>query len=468
FRVVGIQPILGRGFLPEEDRPGGARVVVLSDELWRTRFGADPAILGRSVLLGGEPYTVVGVMPPGFRIPERQGMMDFIVPLQLAADPLDTGMNYPIRARLRRGVTWEQARADLAAVTGRFRAEHPELVRDNEVGPGAVLRRYSDVYVGGLGRTLWLLLGAVGLVLLIACVNVAIWLLARSTARRRARAIRAARGAGRGPMLRQRLAESLLLPAVAAALGLLVGTWSLDGLLALAPAGLPRMEDIVLDFRVLAFTFGAAAVTGTAFGLTGAWHALRTDLNTALRDGGARQGTSRAETRVRSAFVAVQAGLAVVLLSGAGLLIASFYRLQRVELGFDPDGVLVVEFGGMPAGYVEEGRAWEVQRQILERVRAIPGVTAASAVSVAPFSGNQLNVPMTVVGNPEATHSAVQWRSVGPDYFRTLGTAVVRGREFTATDDARAVPVAIVSEAFVRRYFAGQDPIGQRIDLGTY
>lgn len=468
FRVLGIHPALGRGFLPEEAAPGGARVVVLSDEIWRTRFGADPAILGRSVLLGGEPYTVVGVMPPWFRIPEREGMTDFVVPLRLAADPLDTGTNYPIRARLRRGVSWEQARADLAAVTARFRAEHPELVRDNEVGPGAVFRKYSDLYVGGLQTTLWLLQGAVGLVLLIACVNVANLLLARSTARRREMAIRAAIGAGGGPIVRQLLTESLLLTSVAAAIGLLVGTWSLDGLLALAPAGLPRMEDIVLDSRVLAFTFGVAAVTGAAFGLAGAWQAFRTDLNTALRDGGARQGTSRAGTHARSAFVAVQAGMAVVLLTGAGLLIASFYRLQRVELGFDPDGVLVVEFGGMPAGYVEEGRAWEVQRQILERVRAIPGVTAASAVSVAPFSGNQFNFPMTVVGNPEATHTAVQWRSVGPDYFRTLGTAVVRGREFTEADDARGVPVAIVNETFVRRYFGGQDPIGQRIDLGTY
>ncbi|HEX6938133.1 MAG TPA: ABC transporter permease [Longimicrobiales bacterium] len=468
FRVVGIQPARGRSFLPEEVGPGGARVVVLSDELWRTRFDADPSILGRSVLLGGEPYTVVGVMPPGFRIPERQGTTDFIVPLPLAADLLDQGMNYTIRARVRRGVTMDQVRADLLAVTQRFRAEHPELVRDDEIGPGATLLKYSDVYVGGLERTLWVLLGAVGLVLLIGCVNVANLLLARSTARRREMAIRAAIGAGRGRIARQLLAESLLLTTVAAVVGLLVGTWSVDGLLALAPAGLPRMDEIVLDYRVLVFTFGVAAVTGTAFGLVAAWHAFRTDLNTALRDGGSRQGTSRTGARLRSAFVAAQAGLAVVLLTGAGLLIASFHRLTKVELGFQPDGVLAVQFGAMPAGYLAEGRAWEVQSRILERVRAIPGVSAAAATSIAPFSGNQLNFPMTVVGNPEATRGDVQWRSIGPDYFRTLGTAVVRGREFTEADDARATPVAIVNETFVRKYFGDQDPIGQRIDLGTY
>ncbi len=468
FRVVGIQPVLGRSFLPEEDVPGGARVVVLSDELWRTRFDADPAILGRSVLLGGEPHTVVGVLPPEFRVPERQGTTDFIVPFQLAADPRDGGKNYDIRARIRRGVSQEQVRADLLAVSQQFRAAHPELVGADETGTGATLLAYGDLYVGGLEGTLWVLLGAVGLVLLIACVNVANLLLARSTARRREMAIRAAIGAGRGRIARQLLAESLLLTSTAAVVGLLVGTCGVDGLLALAPAGLPRMDEIGLDGRVLAFTFGVAAVTGTAFGLAAAWHAFQTDLNSSLRDGGVRQGTSRAGVRARSAFVAAQAALAVVLLTGAGLLIASFHRLRQVDLGFEPDGVLAVQFGGMPAGYVAERRAWEVQSRILERIRALPGVSAASVVSIAPFSGNQLNFPMTVVGNPEATRPDVQWRSVGPDYFRTLGTAVVRGREFSDADDARATPVAIVNETFVRKYFGGRDPIGQRIDLGTF
>ncbi|HEX7117860.1 MAG TPA: ABC transporter permease [Longimicrobiales bacterium] len=466
FRVVGVQPVLGRAFLPEEDVPGGRRVVVLGDELWRTRFDADPGVLGRPVRLGGEPYTVVGVMPPGFHVPEQPGAADFFVPFQLDPDPRDGGMNYVIRARIRPGVTPEQVRADLLAVSRQFKAEHPELVRENETGPGARLWEYGDIYVGGLERTLWVLLGAVGFVLLIACVNVANLLLARSTGRRREMAIRAAIGAGRGRIARQLLAESLLLALGSAIVGLLVGRWSVDALLAFAPAGLPRMDEIGLDGRVLSFTLAVGGVTGVAFGLTAAWHAFRTDLNGSLRDGGARQGSSRAGLRVRSAFVTAQAALAVVLLTGAGLLIASFFRLQSVDTGFDPDGVVAVAFRRTPAEYAAPGRIWTFERQLLERVRSIPGVEAAAATSALPFRG-QFNFPMTVVGRPEATRPDVQWRSVSPDYFGTLRTPLLRGREFDARDAAQAPPVAIVNETFARKYFGDEDPIGQRIDIGT-
>lgn len=461
FRTIGAAPALGRPFLPEESVPGGPAVVIRSDGFWRRGFGADRGVVGRSVTLDGEPYTVVGVMPSG-QLPDG---VDVLAPLRLVVDPGDRGHNYSAFGRLAAGADIERARRQAAVFTARVEEAYPGTVRGDEHFEVIGLR---DYLADETKRATWMVFGAVGFVLLIACANVASLLLARVAARERELAIRAAIGAGRGRIARQLLAESLLLTSTAAVVGLLVGTWGVDGLLALAPAGLPRMDEIGLDGRVLAFTFGVAAVTGTAFGLAAAWHAFQTDLNSSLRDGGVRQGTSRAGVRARSAFVAAQAALAVVLLTGAGLLIASFHRLRQVDLGFEPDGVLAVQFGGMPAGYVEEGRAWEVQRQILERVRAIPGVSAAAATSIAPFSGNQFNFPMTVVGNPEATRTDVQWRSVGPDYFRTLGTAVVRGREFSDADDARATPVAIVNETFVRKYFGGRDPIGQRIDLGTF
>ena len=466
FRVNGVQPVLGRPFLPEEDIPGGPRVVVLGHDIWRTRFDSDPNILGASVRLGGEPYTVVGVMPAGFSFAENPRSDDFFVPFQLDPDPGDARMDHFIRARIRPGVSLDQVRSDLLAVSRQFKADHPELVRENESGIGARLWTYGDIFVGGLERTLWVLFGAVGFVLLIACANVANLLLARSTSRRREMAIRAAIGAGRGRIAAQLLVESLLLTSIAAAAGLLLGVWGVDGLLALAPDWLPRMEEIGLDGRVLAFTIGMATVTGTVFGLAAAWHAYRTDLNSSLRDGGMRQASSRAGFRVRSAFVAAQAGLAVVLLTGAGLLIGSFYRLQSVNLGFDPEGVMAVAFGRTPPEYQAEGRIWEFQRQLLERIQRTPGVASAAATSALPLRG-QLNFPMTVVGRPDATKENVQWRLIGPGYFQTMRTPIVRGREFTEHDDAQATPVAIINETFARKYFGEENPIGQRIDIGT-
>ncbi|HEX7049892.1 MAG TPA: ABC transporter permease [Longimicrobiales bacterium] len=464
FRVNGIAPALGRAFLPEEDRPGAPPVVVLSDGVWRTRFDADPAVLGRTVRLGGVPHAVVGVMPPGFRFPEAPGYTDFVVPFRLDPDPRDKGQNYQVRARLRPGVTLEQARADLAAVSARFREEHPELMGESEVG--VAILGYQDIFVGGLERTLWILLGAVGFVLLIACVNVANLMLARATSRQREMAVRAAIGAGRGRIVRQLLTESVLLALGAAALGLVVGEWSVDGLLALAPSGLPRMEEIGLDGRVLGFTLAVALATGIAFGLTAAAHAFRVDLSGALR-GGARRTGERSRRRVRSLFAASEAALAVVLLTGAGLLITSFFELRSVSAGFEPEGVLAVEFRRTPAEYGTAARVWQFERQVLERIRAIPGVVSAAATSTLPLQG-QYNFPMTVVGRPDATFGAVQWRGITPGYFETLRIPLVRGRAFTARDDDRMPPVVIVNETFARKYFPGQNPIGQRIDIGTY
>ncbi|MGH7541466.1 MAG: ABC transporter permease, partial [Gemmatimonadota bacterium] len=281
FRVAGIQPALGRSFLPEEERPGAPPVVVLSHDLWVSRLDADPDVLGRTVRLGGEPHTVVGILPADFRFPDRAGYTDFVVPYRLDPDPRDEGINSLAWARVRPGVTPARVEADLRAVSERFRREHPDLMEEEEVG--AQFIGFEDVFVGGTADTLWILLGAVGFVLLIACANVANLVLARSTRRRREIAIRAAIGAGRGRVVRQLLTESLLLAAVAALLGLLLGHWTLDSLLALAPSTLPRAEEIGLDGRVLAFTAGVAIATGVLFGLTASFDASRSGLGGSLR-----------------------------------------------------------------------------------------------------------------------------------------------------------------------------------------
>jgi predicted permease len=465
FRVNGIQPALGRAFLTDEQKPGGPRVVVLSDALWRSRFGAEPTLVGRPVRLGGEPHTVVGIMPAGFRFPESAGNMDFVVPLRLEANPRDEGQNYLVRARMRPDVTNDQVDAELRAVAAQFRREHPDLMDQSE--RGVRLLRYGDVFIGDTKRTLWVLLGAVGFVLLIACANVANLMLARGAARQREMAIRAAIGAGAGRMIRQLLTESLVLALAGAAVGLLVGKWGVETLIALAPAGLPRMDEITLDGPVLGFTFALGAITGILFGLVPAAQASRVDLAGPLRGSGIRDSRDRGRRRVGSLLAACEAGLSVVLLAGAALLLVSFFRLRAVDAGFEAEGLLTVSFGRTPREYARTEQIWRFEREVLERVALLPGVISAAAVSHLPLQG-QYNFPMTVVGRPDATRGDVQWRAMSPGYFETLRAPVVRGRSFTQRDDAGAPPVVVVNQTFARKYFGGGDQIGQRIDIGTY
>lgn len=279
-------------------------------------------------------------------------------------------------------------------------------------------------------------------------------------------AVRAAIGAGRWRITRQLLTESLLLSAVAAVIGILLGQWSLSSLLALAPSSLPRADEIGLDGRVLAFTAVVAIGAGVVFGLTAAGHATRADLGGALRDRTGRS-QSRGRGRVRSLFAASEAALAMVLLTGAGLLVASFFRLRSVDPGLDPHDVTTVQFRRSPEGATPQD-VWRIERQVLARVQAVPGVVSAATTTVLPLSGSQYNFPMTVVGDPQATRGDVQWRAISPAYFQTMGVRLRRGRAFTDADRQGTLPVAIVDETFARKYFGGRNPIGQRIDIGTY
>ncbi len=466
FRVAGIEPTIGRAFLPREDRPGGGNVVVLGHGLWRSHFGSSRNVIGRTIRLGREPYTVIGVMPADFQFPPNPESTQFLVPYQLEPDPRDGGQNYMAWARLRPGLAQAQVATDLQSVSRQFGEEHPELMEGREVG--ARLASFTDIYVGDTAKTLWVLLGAVAFVLLIACVNVANLLLARSAGRRREMAIRTAIGAGRARITRQLLTESLLLATVAAVIGVVLGQWSLGSLLALAPSSLPRADEIGLDARVLAFTAAVAVAAGVVFGLAAATHATRSDIGGALRERAGRTEAGGARGRVRSLFAASEAALAMVLLSGAGLLVASFFRLRSVDPGLDPRNVVAVEFRRTPEDLASAQDVWRFERQVLDRVGALPGVESAATTSMLPLSGSQYNFPMTVVGDPEATRGDVQWRAISPAYFEAMGIDLIEGRPFTAVDRASSVPVAIVDETFARKYFKGQNPIGRRIDIGRY
>ena len=462
LRVIGLQPALGRGFLPEEAAPGGPPSAVLSHEFWQNSLGGDPRLVGQVVRLNGKSHTVVGVLPPGFRFPASPEYTDVLVPLQLVPDPQDRGFNYPMIGRLKPGVTPERAASDLQGVFASFRTTHPDLVEEGMTGPE--LLDFQTAFVGGLATVLWVLLGAVGFVLLIACVNVAGLLLARASERQREIAIRASLGAGRGRIVRQLLTESLLLALIAGVLGLLLGIWSVDALVALVPQGIPGLDSTKLDGRVLGFALALALGTGLVFGLAAALPATRTQLVDALKQGGrtAVGGTSRA----RGILVASQVALSVVLLAGAGLLIASLLRMGQVELGFNPENVFAVSFPRTPEGYETPAAVWNFDRQMLERIGTMPGVAAVSSASSLPLERGW-NFPMSVEGRPDDGMGDAEWRAISSDYFRSLGIPTVRGRVFQSSDDASAPAVILVNEAMARRFWPEGNPVGSRIVVGT-
>lgn len=461
LRVLGTPPALGRDFLPEETSPGGPSVAILSDDLWRERFDADPGVVGSTVRIEGTAHEVVGVLPPDFHYVPVPSWSGILVPWQLEADPQDGGHNYNVLARLSPGVGMSLAEADMETVFRRFQREHPELTgSSNERGVGFM--SFQDLYVGDLQRTLWVLLAAVGLVLLIACANVANLLLARATARRREIATRAAMGADRRRIASQILTESMVLAVMAGMGGLLIGVWSLDLLLSFVPQGLPRMDEIGLDLRVLGFTLAVAVVTGVAFGLAAALPASRPELTTALRDG-LPGGGSGGGLRARSALVSGEVALSLLLLAGAGLLLRSFLQLRSVDTGFNPRELVTVSLGRAPEGYASGNRGAELEAQLTERLVALPGVQGVAAATNLPLQRGW-NIPMSLEGRPGEGETAIEWRAVSPHYFSTLEIPVLRGRSFTELERSPgSAPVAIINEAAAREYWPDGDPIGQRV-----
>ncbi|HWS87835.1 MAG TPA: ABC transporter permease [Pyrinomonadaceae bacterium] len=460
FRVIGVGAARGRALLPEDERPGGAAVVI-SHGLWQRRFGSDPGAVGRTVQLGGRNWEIVGVMPAGFDFPQRAQVWG---PLQLdlSDEPRDN-RSYNVVGRLREGVTLEAAQAEMDALSARLAAAYAVT----NAGWGVDLDPLKDELVGELKTTLFMLLAGVGLLLLIACANVANLLLARATGRRREIALRLALGASRARVARQMLTEGVLLSSAGGALGAALSVWLTDLLVALAPADTPRLAEASADWRVLLFAVAASVLTGVAFGLAPAWQASRYDLNEPLKEGG--RGLSGSRSRLRSGLVVAEVALSLLLLAGAGLLVKSFTRLQAVDPGFDPEGVITMRVSLPGARYREPARKAEFYAALTERLKAVPGVEAAGATISLPLGGSNYSVGRGFIreGRPETPEEAqnASYAVVTPDYFRALRVPVRAGRAFDERDNMESTKVVVINEAFARKAFPGEDPLGKRIHI---
>jgi putative ABC transport system permease protein len=468
FDVMGVAPALGRPFVAAETQYGQTQAVVISDGLWHSRFGSQPDIVGRTILLDGKSCAVVGVMPAGFNYPAGVQMW---TPLAFSDTDLATqrGAHYlDLVGRLKPGVTMDQATADLQGIATRLAQDYPKTNQ----GQGATLVTLRQALIGRNIRTaLLVLLGAVGLVVLIACANVANLLLARAAGRARELAVRVALGAGRGDLIRQALTESVVLAAAGGILGLLLSTWITGALSALRPVALRNVGALGVDGAVLAFTAGVVLLTGLLFGLVPALQASRAaDLHTTLQTGGRAQITTREGWRLRSGLISAELALAVILLTGAGLLLKSFARLERVDPGFDSRGVLTFQLSLPDVRYPKPEQAGIFYDQLLTSVRALPGVERASAISGLPLDDYGFSISMTTLdGRPVESHAAPspQIRLVTPGLFRTLGMRLAAGRDFTSSDRTGAPLVVVVNEAAARAIWPGVDPLGHTLEVGT-
>jgi predicted permease len=460
FRVLGYRPALGRGFGPADYTDGGPKVAIVSDAMWQTRFGSAADIVGRSVRLDGESVEVIGVLPASFAFPYEDAPVEMILPFAPTVDPNDVAEDWPAIARLREGVTRQQAQAEVASLMAPFRAAYPNQVSEQD--RGMTLATFSELYVDDrVRRALWILMGAVAFVLLIACANVANLFLARAERRSREIAVRAAVGASRGRITRLVLTESALIAAAAGTLGLLVGGWVARALVALAPVEMPRVTEVGIDWRLAVFTFAASLGTSLLFGGAAARPALRARLSGMLNQG-ARASFGR--NRTRQGLLVAQSALSMLLLVGAGLLVATFIGLIRSDPGFDPEGLVAVRLPSKPAGYETSQDLWALERRVVEQFEGSSLVSSIAGASSLPFERG-INTPMSVDGRQDLT-GTVEWRAVSPGYFRTLGVPLVAGRGLDDTDSAGGPPVAIVNQAFARRYFADGSPIGRRIEIG--
>ncbi len=482
FRVMGVPPMLGREFTKEEDRLSGPDVVILSHGLWESQFGGDASILGKSISLDSKPFTVVGVMPSGFQNVSLRGNSDASIDLWTTigqvANFIGGGTNYTVIARLKPGVKREQADAYLGIAMAAFVKQFPGQrfsPRDHASFSAQPLR----LMVALNYRTpILILFGAIGFVLLIACVNVANLLMSRAASRTKEIAVRTALGASRSRLIRQLLTESLLLAILGGALGLLFADWGLHLLLSIAPTDLPRANDISLDRWALAFTVLSAFVTGILFGLAPAFQSSKVDLNDSLKESVGRATSTTARRRLRSSLAVAEIALSLVLLAGAGLLIETFANLMKTNPGFDPSPILVLNtwttgqrfapLGSNPTSEQENVRAAEINRfyqTILDKVETIPGVQSAAVVGEGlpfDFGGNDF---VWLPSEGQSGGISCDIRTISPDYFRTLGISPLRGRLFSQADSSDAPRVIVVNQEFVREKFSRRNPIGQMLEI---
>ncbi len=466
FPLLGVAPLHGRGFAPEDGNPESEPVVILSHGLWSRRFGADTSVIGNKIMLNGNNFTIIGVMPPGFKLFVKQGSLsgkqaELWTPIRFTPESrVRSGRFMMAVARLKDGVTLEEAQAEMDAMASRFEQQYPDF----NTGWGVNLVPLHTQLSGTMRTSLWVLLGAVGCVLLIACANVANLLLARAAARQKEMAIRAALGARRGRIIRQLLTESVILSALGGAAGFALAVWGVRALVSLIPDDLMAIREVSVDFQVLGFTLAVSMLTGLIFGLAPAIMSSRVDVNESLKEGG--RTSASGSNMLRGGLVVVEIAIALVLLVGSGLMIRSFARLQAIDPGFDSTNLLTVKVSLPGSKYREDHQRVNFFRQSLERIRALPGVSRASAISFLPFAAGGAGTSFTIVGRPQpaAGESPVtDVRVIDPDYFRTMSIHLLRGREFTPLEATEARHVVIVNEAMARMYFPDEDPIGKKL-----
>ncbi|HET9528798.1 MAG TPA: ABC transporter permease [Blastocatellia bacterium] len=464
FPLLGVQPALGRIFLPEEDSPGASKVAILSHALWQRRYGGDHSIIGRDITLNGRQHTVVGVMPASFQF--LQSYIGLWVPAAFSREELaERDSHYLIVVgRMKGGVTVEQAKADIGTITERIARDHPdeaEFLRSDVVP-------LHELLAGRVRRPLVMLLVAVGFVLLIACANIASLLLSRASARRREMAVRTALGANRARVVRQLLTESVLLAGAGGAAGLLFSLWSFTLLKQLIPEGMLLTAKLEIDLPVLGFTLVVSLITGMVFGLAPAMQASKIDLNQALKEGGGRAGAGAAGNRLRGAFVVAEVALALVLLVGAGLLIRTVFHLHDQYSGFQPEQLLTMRTVLPTNKYAEHPKRVAFYDQVLERVGALPGVVSLAYTTSVPLEWKGGANGFTIEGRqpePGVFTNAIH-RQISPDYFRTMGIRLRQGRYFDERDDKQSIPVVIINETMARQFWPAEDPLGKRIKFG--
>jgi predicted permease len=457
FRTLGVAPAIGRGFTAGEDSPAGERVAILGDGLWRRRFGADAAILGGKILLNGAAYTVVGIMPPGF---EYYGPPDVILPMRVNPASHNEGYNWTVIGRLKRGITPGQARSEALTLLDKFGAMSKSEYEKGKVEHRLMIWRSS--MMADIQMLLWILFGAVGCVLLIACANVANLQLTRAAGRRKEVAVRMALGAGGWRVVRQLLTEGVMLALLGGGAGLLLAVWGLDAMMALLPKDMiPRVKEINIDWRVLLFALGASILTGVISGLAPALQTLRVDVIRNLKEGAGKTGADAMRGRLRNTLVVVEVALALTLTVGAGLLLRTFANLRGVDKGFDERNVLTFYIRSRGEEYDTVAKMNDFYRRALERLRSLPGVEAAATTNILPLN-EQFNMPYMLAGQSKPSASA-QYRLISPDYFNVMKMSLRRGRQFNDGDGIGAEPVIIINEALARRHFANVEPLGQEV-----
>jgi putative ABC transport system permease protein len=462
FDMLRVAPARGRTFRAEEDVPGKHAVVIISHGLWERRFGGDPAVLGQAVNLNATPTTLIGVMPRDFQMPSGA---EYWRPIALNPVNASRGGHYlGVMARLKAGVSLAQAQAEMKTIAERLAVQYPA----NSANESAEVALLQDRMVGGVRPALLTLLAAVGVVILIACANVANLLLVRASVREREIAIRMSLGADRRRLFAQMLAESLVLAVAGGALGIFFAYLAIPAVTSLSGGSIPRVSNVALDLRVLAFAAVVSLATGVLFGLVPAWQASRTSVGAALKEGG-RSSTASGGRWVRSTLLVVEVAMSIVLLVGAGLLLRSFVKLTNVDPGFRPERVLAFRVALPNASYSEEHQRVAFFDRLLEGLQRLPGVTAAGMIQSLPIRNDYL-LSFAIQGRPPAqpgNEPSANHRVISPDYFKALGIPLVRGRTFTTRDVEKSPMVAIIDEVFAARHFPGEDPIGRGLDIGN-